>query len=36
MIPLDDLGSARLPADGFGRSRWLPAFVLYLDERLRR
>lgn len=24
------------PAEGFGRSHWLPTFLLYLDERLRR
>lgn len=24
------------PDDGFGRSHWLPTFLLYLDERLRR
>jgi hypothetical protein len=24
------------PAAGFGRSHWLPTFLLYLDERLRR
>jgi len=23
------------PAAGFGRSHWLPTFLLYLDERLR-
>ena len=23
------------PSDGFGRSHWLPTFLLYLDERLR-
>jgi Protein of unknown function (DUF2891) len=24
------------PADGFNRSHWLPTYLLYLDERLRR
>jgi hypothetical protein len=24
------------PGEGFGRSHWLPTFLLYLDERLRR
>ena len=24
------------PAEGFSRSHWLPTFLLYLDERLRR
>jgi hypothetical protein len=23
------------PSEGFGRSHWLPTFLLYLDERLR-
>ena len=24
------------PSEGFGRSHWLPTFLLYLDERLSR
>jgi hypothetical protein len=24
------------PAEGFGRSHWMPTFLLYLDEQLRR
>lgn len=28
--------AALRPSEGFGRSHWLPSFLLYLDEHLRR